>query len=112
MAGGSTAVAVAVTATSLPFASAVPGQSRWRPEGRRDLRRLAAASASTPISTTLDAMASGPSPAPTTHEGTLRTPPLSPFSPMNFTMNRSRASYAVEILFCVHQWYQTPILLA
>ena len=78
MAGGFTAVAV--TATSLPFAFAVPGQSRWRPEGRRDLRRLTAP----PTSTTLDAMASGPPPAPTTHEGMLRIPPLSPFFQIYF----------------------------
>jgi len=83
VAGGSTAVAV--TATSLPFASAVPGQSWWRPEGRRDLRRLAAASASTP--TKPDPMASDSATAP--HEGTSPDPSCltpDPFFQIIFTI--------------------------
>jgi hypothetical protein len=62
---------------SSPYSAAVPGQCRWRPEGRRDLVRATARAASTPTV----AMATTPPPAPTrgpaTHEGVSRTPSLS-----------------------------------
>jgi hypothetical protein len=65
------------SATSSPYFAAVPGQCCWRPEGRRNLVRVAARVASTPTVV----MATTPPPAPTrgpaTHEGVSDTPSLS-----------------------------------
>ena len=69
--GGAEATGRLTAATSTPLPTThVPGQSRWRPEGRRDLLRLSASPSPTP-STSPDPMAtgSGPSASPSTHEG-------------------------------------------
>jgi hypothetical protein len=60
-------------ATSTPYSAAVPGQCRWRPEGRRDLVRAA----STPTVAMVTTPPPAPTRGPTTHEGVSHTPSLS-----------------------------------
>jgi hypothetical protein len=86
-------------ATSSPYSATVPGQCRWRLEGRWNLIRATARAASTPTV----AMATTPPPAPTrgptSHEGVSNTPSLS----LSLSQAQTRSSnldltYAVAIV--------------
>jgi hypothetical protein len=83
-------------ATSSPYSAAVPGQCYWRPEGRRDLVRVA----STPTIAMATTPPPAPTPSPAIHEGASRTSSL----PLSLSLMPRQdpvpdLTYAVAILF-------------